>query len=102
MNPAPIWVSNMRRGCGAALVLEHFQVLFGGMEHRQAITLQQLGQRGDGHFQRVDDGQLVLPGNLNQRHPGVVGALAVELGVEGVGVGGRGVGHPPPPACAER
>ena len=36
----------------------------------------------DGH--RVDDGEATGPGDLHQREPGVVGALALELGVEPV------------------
>ena len=37
----------------------------------------------------VDDGGAARPGQLQQRQAGVVGALAVELGVEAVGLGRR-------------
>ncbi len=64
--------------------IEDLEILGRGVQHGQSVPVEDLGQRRDVDRQRVDDDEPVGVGELHQRHLGVVGALPVELGVDGV------------------
>ena len=59
------------------------------MRHRESRTAEDRCQGGGIDRQRVDQGDLVAPGDLDQGQVGHVGAFGVELGVEAVDVHGR-------------
>ncbi|CAB5025019.1 unannotated protein [freshwater metagenome] len=71
-------------GQGVAGQVEHFEVLGGGVHDGEAIAREHLGQRLERHGQRIDECDAALPGNLYEGHLRVVGALAMELGIDGV------------------
>lgn len=76
-------------GHGGAGGVEHLEVLAGGVHHGQAGALEQWPQPGDVDLEGVDEGDLVVPGQLDQGQLGEVRALAVELGVEGPDLDGE-------------
>ena len=69
---------------GAAGEVEDLEVLVGGVQHRERVAVEDLGERREVDRERVDQDQAAVPGELHQRDLRVVGALAVELGVERV------------------
>ena len=75
------------RGQGAADPGEDLEVLARRVHDAQARAGEDLGQRGDVDLERVDHGDASGPRELQQGQTGVVGALAMELGVEAVDVG---------------
>ena len=68
----------------SARQFEHFEVLGGRVEHGDSRRVEHLGQRCDIYGDGIDEDHLVRPRQLQQCELGEVGALAVELGVEGV------------------
>ena len=97
-------------GNGPAGVGEDVQILLRGVEHRQSGTLEERHQQPHVRGERVDQDQLVVPGQLHESELRVVRALTVELGVERVALGRDGtrddlpecVGVVDPPAGAGR
>ena len=83
-NPATIWVSKTVAGTVPQAAMKHVEVLGRGVRHGNAGATEHRRQRGGVDGERVDEGHLVLPGDLNERQIGDVGPLGVELGVEGV------------------
>ena len=78
-------------GHGAAAVLQRFEVLAGCVGHHQPIAVDEGRETGRVHGQRIHENQIAGPGELYQRHVGPVGALPVELGVQGIpGLGLKG------------
>ena len=74
-------------GQGAAHPGEDLEVLAGGVHEAHAITVEHRGERRDVDDGGVDYRRAARPGELQQRQPGVVGPLPVELRVEAVGIG---------------
>ena len=71
-------------GHGAAGRHEHVEILRGRVGHRDPGAAEDGGQRSGVDRERVDEGDLVGPGDLNEGEVRDVGALGVELGVEPV------------------
>ena len=84
MNPAAIWVSNKPARDRAAGQLEDLEVLVGGVQDGDAGPVEDLGERVRSTGERVDQREAVAPRQLHERELREVGALAVELRVEGV------------------
>ena len=76
-------VEQVRRA-HAARAFENGEVLVAGVRDERAGAGEHRCQRGDVDGHRVDDREAAGPGDLHQREPGVVGALALELRVEAV------------------
>ena len=74
----------MHPGHAADGVGEHVEVLLGGVQHGDGVGVEQLGEQLRVDGERVDEGDAAGPGDLDQRQAREVGALAMELGVEGV------------------
>ncbi len=71
-------------GAHTAGALEDGEVLVAGVGDQHARAGQNRRERGDVDGHRVEDGHAAGPRDLHQREPGVVGAFALELGVEPV------------------
>ena len=56
------------------------------MEHAESRAVEHGRQGGQVERERIDERQLLGPGDLDQRHLRVVGALAVELRVDRVSI----------------
>ena len=76
-------------GHDAARPLEDLEVLAGRVHDARRLAVEQAPQRGDVDDERVDEHDLVPGGQLQEGELRVVGALAVELGVERVGIDAR-------------
>ena len=72
-------------GHGADCVGQHVEVLLGCVEHGLRIGLEEPAHDADVDGQRIDQDQLVVPGELHERQRREVRALAMELGVDRVG-----------------
>ena len=83
-NPATIWVSNTVAGTAPHAASSTSRSCAGGVGDGHARSVEDRRQRGGVDGQRIDQGHLVGPGDLDEREVGDVGALRVELGVEAV------------------
>ena len=77
-------------GHGSAAAAQHLEVLLRGVEHPDAVAVEELRERPDVDRERIDQRDEVGHSQLHERDLRVVGALTVEFGVERIG--GRG-GH---------
>ena len=68
---------------------QHLEVLLAGVGHHQAVAVEHRAQRADVDQGGVDDRGASRGGDLEHGEAGVVRRLAVELGVEPVGLGAR-------------
>ena len=68
----------------ATRMSEHIEVLLRGVQHALRVALEQRAQRGDIDCQRIDQSGSAGPRELSKRKLWVIGALAMELGIERV------------------
>ena len=70
----------------AARLFQNLEVLGGSVDHRKSIAVHQRFQGLEVDRQRINQDNLVAPGDLHQRHSRPVALFPMEFGIEGVAV----------------